>query len=782
MKKKLFLLLSLALLSTVPSWAQGFSKRSDNLIELRDSTILLDDVEVTAQRKSPTHLTRIQVPIEKLPISVSAIQVDQLTMRGVFDVQEAIRFMPSANMRTTYGAFQQLSVRGFDHTPVMVDGMRDERSGITNSYPLSDLSDVESIELLKGPASVLQGHSTVGGVLNITRKAPSSKRSLFSRIALASFQGRQATMNMGGMLTKGINYFAGVNYSDGKGWRDRGDKRFKTYAAIATQWANSDLQLRGGYGKDFYGTEIGLPPTLNEAVFHANGSQYLEPGQLQPGIDPANRYNNESDFMYNKNWNVSGKYVYRFGEGMKLTEHASFNYDDIDYFGTEELSYRTSENPIYPYYVMRKDKKVYIDMDSVQLTFPLRFSHKAKTVQNQLSLDGAFYTYTIKHNYSLGYAFSYMRRTSFSGYKLGVDVVGPGLFSVVSVQNPESMGYMNTSFSKATPTHTYSHGIYLQDLVELSEQFQVMAALRYDQYRYERASALAIDGKPEFVDPPSKEYSKTHSQALTYRVGAVCSPQEDLNIYASLANFYQPYRNFFSENNIYINSEGNQFYPEVDGEIFKPKSGYQMELGSRIKLNRVFSAQLVGYYIKQNNITKNLGKVEVEENGQTVSKTIIGQVGTIESNGFEIELMATPTKGLYLTAGYSLTDAKYSKLKKNPYLETDVNEGDPLVYIPKHKFYSYGNYTLQAGALRGFGLHYSLSYLGKTYRNYQQNIYFDGYLLCNVGASYPIYRDVKLSLEVNNLLNAKYYAQALGRQLVPSAPTNLIMSISYKLQ
>lgn len=50
-----------------------------------------------------------------------------------------------------------------------VDGFRDERS-LLNNVPFGDLSSVESIEVLKGAAAVLSGHSVMGGVINIVRK------------------------------------------------------------------------------------------------------------------------------------------------------------------------------------------------------------------------------------------------------------------------------------------------------------------------------------------------------------------------------------------------------------------------------------------------------------------------------------------------------------------------------------------------------------------------------------------------------------------------------------
>lgn len=119
-----------------------------------DTTFNLQEVVATAHYKARPQITKLDVPMSYLPISVSNIQASSLELRGIRNMEEAVRFMPGIRIQTSYGAFQQISVRGFDHAVMMVDGVRDERSAINNSCPIGDLSSVESIELLKGPASV----------------------------------------------------------------------------------------------------------------------------------------------------------------------------------------------------------------------------------------------------------------------------------------------------------------------------------------------------------------------------------------------------------------------------------------------------------------------------------------------------------------------------------------------------------------------------------------------------------------------------------------------------
>lgn len=235
--------------------------------------------------------------------------------------------MPGVRIRTTYGGFQQINIRGFDNSVIMIDGVRDERSSIDNSYPFPDLSSIESIELLKGPASVLYGQSAVGGVINVIRKAPKPQQSVNARISYGSYDNKQATMGMGGKLFGNMSYYTNFNYADQDGWRNNRNKRFSGYLAIEGKIGkNGNLDLRGGFNRDFYGTEIGLPRNMSNKVFNLDGSTYLEKGEMLPNLDRRARYNNESDFLKNHAWNMSAQYTHNFSHALKMTDKLSYSY------------------------------------------------------------------------------------------------------------------------------------------------------------------------------------------------------------------------------------------------------------------------------------------------------------------------------------------------------------------------------------------------------------------------------------------------------------------------
>lgn len=764
-----------------------------------DTTYNLQEVVIQTARKARPQITKLDVPMKYLPLSVNGIESKSLEIRGIRNIQDAVRFMPGIRIQTSYGAFQQISVRGFDHAVLMIDGVRDERSAINNSYPVPDLSAVESIELLKGPASVLYGHSAVGGILNIVRKAPTERQTLNARVAYGSFENKEATLGVGGKLLGPVNYYANVNYADQTGWRDNGNRRFSGYLALNAQLTSNDfIDIRTGFNRDYYGTEIGLPDIMTQDIYNTSDNQlYLHKNDMLPGLDKTARYNNESDFMRNYSWNISGQYTHQFSESMKLVDRLSFTSDDINYFGTEELDYLESDEPIYNHYYWKSPtEKKYICLDTVYLSFPLRFSHIAKTVSNSLELNGHFYTGEVKHNYMGGYSFVALNRTSYSGYNLGEDVQGPGLYSHVSVYDPHSMGYMVSRFSEATVTHHYANSIYLQDMIELNDQWKILAALRGDFYRYLSAEATTPTGKREYENHGS--FNRVRNKALTYRFGAVYLPHPNTSLYASFASFFKPIRTFYRDNVIYVDANGERFNPTRNEEVFKPENGYQAEVGIKYDLNRFLQANASLFYIRKMNSTATLtNSYQTEVDGQTKKLTVIGQVGVQDSKGFDFDVTVTPLPTLAFTLGYGFNDSKIRKMKevKDPELANAIygsdaqaakdklnsQEGNWQANVPNQTFYAYGSYTIPKGWLKNLEFHFSSSYTGKVYRNTANSTWFDPYWITDLGASYTVHNHVHLTVNVNNLFNKSYYNQALGNQLVPSMPRNFQVALSYTL-
>ncbi len=126
-------------------------------------TVALPEVSVTA--------TRYPVPPESLAATLTVLRGDDLRAEGIRFVGDALRQVPGVQVVQGggYGAQTSLFVRGgeSDYVKILVDGVPVNDPG--GAYDLSGLTtdNVERIEILRGPASVLYGSDAITGVVQI---------------------------------------------------------------------------------------------------------------------------------------------------------------------------------------------------------------------------------------------------------------------------------------------------------------------------------------------------------------------------------------------------------------------------------------------------------------------------------------------------------------------------------------------------------------------------------------------------------------------------------------
>lgn len=120
--------------------------------------------------------TRYAVPAETVGSSVTALTGEQLRQKQTQFVSDVLRDVPgvAVSRSGTFGARTQVRIRGAEdnHTLVIIDGvkMNDPASGDAFDFATLLASDIERLEILRGPQATLYGSNTVGGVINITTK------------------------------------------------------------------------------------------------------------------------------------------------------------------------------------------------------------------------------------------------------------------------------------------------------------------------------------------------------------------------------------------------------------------------------------------------------------------------------------------------------------------------------------------------------------------------------------------------------------------------------------
>lgn len=115
--------------------------------------------------------TRIDVPIKDLPFSVNAFTEQFITDIGARDLYDIVRYAPGVTSagREFNAGNTRFNIRGFDQlTP--------QRNGFVGTAYV-DTVNVQRVEIVKGPASILYGQIQPGGTVNYITKLPTAKRS-----------------------------------------------------------------------------------------------------------------------------------------------------------------------------------------------------------------------------------------------------------------------------------------------------------------------------------------------------------------------------------------------------------------------------------------------------------------------------------------------------------------------------------------------------------------------------------------------------------------------------
>src|SRR5881628_2604501 len=137
--------------------------RPSSLSAQGQDTITLKPVVVTA--------TRVPAPRDAVPAAVTVLTGDALRARGIRTVADALRLVPGAAVMQTgsFGGQTSLFLRGgeSDYVKVLVDGVPQNTPGGAYDFANLTTDNVERIEVVRGPASVLYGSDAMTGVVQI---------------------------------------------------------------------------------------------------------------------------------------------------------------------------------------------------------------------------------------------------------------------------------------------------------------------------------------------------------------------------------------------------------------------------------------------------------------------------------------------------------------------------------------------------------------------------------------------------------------------------------------
>ncbi|MEL6384470.1 MAG: TonB-dependent receptor plug domain-containing protein [Cyanobacteria bacterium J06626_18] len=155
--------------------------------------------------------TRTDTSIFDIPQTIQVLPQQLLEDQQVLRLEDAILNVPNAvRGNDAGGAGDNFAIRGFENTQVLRDGFRDA-GGPGAQQGLEDLANVERIEVLSGPTSILYGNLEPGGVINLVTKRPLPEFFAEIGVRVGSFESVRPTLDVTGPLTEDGSFLYRIN-------------------------------------------------------------------------------------------------------------------------------------------------------------------------------------------------------------------------------------------------------------------------------------------------------------------------------------------------------------------------------------------------------------------------------------------------------------------------------------------------------------------------------------------------------------------------------------------
>lgn len=487
---------------------------------------------------SASTATGTDTPLRDTPFSIQVIPQEVLDDRNVTelgDVLETAGGIISNGARGTSGIGPNLLIRGFESAGTVF------RDGVS-AFSLSPLStnDVERVEVLKGPASVLFGQGNPGGIINLVSKRPLSEPFYEISASAGSFDSYRGGLDLSGPLTEigDVRYRLNLSYEDYGSFRDFVDgERLQISPIIA--WDIGPNTLLDVYGQYTYDRE-----TIDEGIpFDSDGD---------PIDVPRDRFLNEDFGEFTQD---------QFNIGYRLNHDFSDNWSVRH--STQYLQYEPER--YYPF--VNSFDEVTGDAERVEYfaegTYQRFFTNA--------ELLGRFNTGAIEHQLLFG--LEYRHDSEDPAFQFD------NSFPSINAFNPV---YTDEPFDRA-PTFFRDDNVdtisaYVQDQIDITPQLIFLAGIRFDYIDEFRTEQNLGEAREEF---------ESEDEAFTPRLGLVYKPIEPISLYASYTT------SFFPNGAGFLNG---------DGSTFDPEEGRQFEVGVKADLTDRLSVTLAAFDIRKQNV------------------------------------------------------------------------------------------------------------------------------------------------------------------------------------
>ncbi|MEP2600395.1 MAG: TonB-dependent receptor plug domain-containing protein, partial [Paraglaciecola sp.] len=187
--------------------------------------------------------TKSNMSLMQTPAAVVVVDKLLFTEQAGATLQESLRNVSGLSQAgNNYGVGDNLSIRGLG-VNYAYDGMYGG-ADLENSYnPTRTMTNVESVEVLKGPATGLYGMGNAGGVINLIEKKPQQEEAYEVRATLGQWNNYGVMFDATGGITDDTAFRIVANYETTDGYRDVSQERAELYASLSHDFSDDNKVL-----------------------------------------------------------------------------------------------------------------------------------------------------------------------------------------------------------------------------------------------------------------------------------------------------------------------------------------------------------------------------------------------------------------------------------------------------------------------------------------------------------------------------------------------------------
>jgi len=655
-------------------------------------------IEVVGRRESGAYDAsdaagaKSALPLRELPQSVRIVTRQAIDDLGATRLDDVLDYVGGVSRQNNFGGlWDNIAIRGLagDQSIGMATLFNGFSSGRGFNAP-RDLAGIERIEFLKGTAAALYGSSEPGGTLNVVPKRPLWKPAHSVEGYAGSHRLRRVALDSTGPIGESFAYRLNAALEDRDSFRDHVSAERRVVAPAFTWMLAQDTSL------DYTGEVLRHRTALDRGVVAVDNRLGAIPRSRflgEPADGPVTVQNGTHQLILSHDWSP----------GWRGRAGLSYRETSINGFSTEPSALLADGE-------LRRQRRFRdYESDDIAAQAEVRGAVEAGAVRHDLLLGVEAY------RFEMDTVMLRINPTADSPY--AIDIHEP----VYGQPRPDPLP--NTD----TLERQRNAAFYVQDSIELSARWRVVAGVRHDRYRQtllNRLTGAAVAQAPSSTSP---------------RLGVSWLPTAQWTVYANAGRSFRP--------NVGMDVQGNSFKPEV---------GRSLELGAKWEsTDRRKGATAALFEIRKRNVLT----ADPSNAGHSVA------AGEVRSRGLEFDLVGQVTTQWRLNASLVLNDVEVTR-------DHTLEAGGRLLNVPKVNGSLLAVYEASLDNGQRFGIGGGVTHTGKRLGQARTQAEADqgvpafelpAYTTAKLVGYWRVSPALRVTVDVDNLTDRTFYTSSYSR-------------------